>query len=428
MVILVEVKNEKTDRRSNSVKRTNKKRRKKIRINTDALKFDKETLKELAVSKKNAKTIKLVAIVVVVLLLIILAAAQFGGVTFSTINDNIHTAIAGVGSGEGYPYRINGIEICDANITNSDLILVYDDTVKVLDSTAKELSNLSHTYDHPIMSSNSGRALVYDMGEKSFRVQAKTRVLYEKEIPYMILTGAIGKDGTVAIGSRAKDAQSMLTVYNTKAEELFVWKCAKENIISCDVSDNGKLFAVTVLGVDNGSVYSKVYIFNKQSEEPKAAFEYPDSAITSVQFLSNETLFVFGNNVCEVIKGDEVKEKIDVSVNTPYKLYISDNNTAVLVLSKYSSTTQKIIKVYDKSGSELFTQEINGMVKSVATDGKYISVLTDEKVWIYNRKGEQTSVAEVSSDAEKVMVSGRNTYVYSVDRIEKFSSVSNNEE
>jgi hypothetical protein len=68
------------------------------------------------------------------------------------------------------------------------------------------------------------------------------------------------------------------------------------------------------------------------------------------------------------------------------------------------------------------------MVKSVATDGKYISVLTDEKVWIYNRKGEQTGVAEVSSDAEKVMVSGRNTYVYSVDRIEKFSSVSNNEE
>lgn len=422
----MEVKNKKTGRRQTSGKK-NTIRTKKIRINTKALKIDKKAFKELAVSKKNARTIKLVAVIVVVLLLIILAAAQFGGVTFSTINDNIRTAIAGIGSGEGYPYRMNGVEIWDADITSSDLILVYDDTVKVLDSTAKELSNSPHTYDHPVMSSNSGRALIYDVGAKTFRVQAKTRVLYEKELPYMILTGAMGKDGTVAIGSRAKDAQSMLTVYNTKAEELFVWKCAKENIISCDVSDNGKLFAVTVLGVDNGSVYSKVYIFSKQSEEPKATFEYLDSAVSSVQFLSNETLFVFGNNVCEVIKGDEVKEKIDVSVNTPYKLYISDNNTAVVVLSKYSSTTQKIIKVYDKSGSELFTQEINGMVKSVSTDGKYVGVLTDEKVWIYNRKGEQIGVADVNTDAEKVMVAGRNTYVYSVDRIEKFSSVSNNE-
>lgn len=388
----------------------------------------KKKKKALTISVKNAKTLKLLAIILVVLLLIILAAGQFGGVTFSTISDHIRTAVAGIGSGDGYPYRMNGIEISDAGVTNSDLILVYDDTVKVLDSTAKEISNTPHTYDHPVMCCNSGRALIYDVGAKSFRVQSKTRVLYEKELPYMILTGAMGKDGTVAIASRAKDAQSMLTVYNTKEEEIFVWKCAKENIISCDVSDNGRLFAVSVLGVDNGSVYSKVYIFNKNDTEPKASFEYMDSAVSSVQFLSNETLFVFGNNICQVIKGDKVKENIDVSVNTPYKLYISDNNTAVVVLSKYSSTTQKIIKVYNKSGSELFTQEIDGLIKSVSTDGKYTGVLTDENVQIYNKKGKMCGSANVNTDAEKVMISGRNTYVYSADKIDRFSSVSDNKE
>ena len=384
---------------------------------------------KLTVSAKNAKTMKLLAIILVILLLIILAAGQFGGVTFSTIGDQIRTMVAGFGSGDGYPYRMNGIEITDAGVTNSDLMLVYDDTVKVLDSTAKELSNLNLDYDHPVLRSNSGRALIYDEGDKSFRVQSKTKVLYEKELQYMILTGSMGKDGTVAIGSRANDAQSMLTVYNTKAEEIFVWKCAKENIISCDVSDNGKYFAVSVLGVNNGSVYSRVHVFNENDNTPKATFEYADSAISSVQFLSNETLFVFGNNICEVIKGDKVKEKIDVSVNTPYKLYISDNNTAILVLSKYASTTQKIIKVYNKSGSELFTQEINGLVKSVSTDGKYTGVLTDEQVQIYNnRNGKLCGSADVNTDAEKVMISGRDTYVYSVDKIEKYSSVNDNKE
>ena len=384
---------------------------------------------KLTVSAKNAKTMKLLAIILVILLLIILAAGQFGGVTFSTIGDQIRTMVAGFGSGDGYPYRMNGIEITDAGVTNSDLMLVYDDTVKVLDSTAKELSNLNHDYDHPVLRSNSGRALIYDEGDKSFRVQSKTKVLYEKELQYMILTGSMGKDGTVAISSRANDAQSMLTVYNTKAEEVFVWKCAKENIISCDVSDNGKYFAVSVLGVNNGSVYSRVHVFNKNDNTPKATFEYADSAISSVQFLSNETLFVFGNNICEVIKGDKVKEKIDVSVNTPYKLYISDNNTAILVLSKYASTTQKIIKVYNKSGSELFTQEINGLIKSVSTDGKYTGVLTDEQVQIYNnRNGKLCGSADVNTDAEKVMISGRDTYVYSVDKIEKYSSVNDNKE
>ena len=388
----------------------------------------KKKRKSLSISLKNAKTLKVIAIIFVILLLVIIAAAQFGGVTFSTIGDRVRTSLAGIGSGEGYPYSMNGVEITDAGMTNSDLVLVHDDTVKVLDSTAKELSNLSHKYDHPVMSSNSGRILLYDEGGTTFRVQSKTRVLYEKELENIIFTGAMGKNGSVAIATSANGAESMLTVYDDKEDEIFVWKCAKEHIVSCDVSDNGKLFAVSVMGVDNGSVYSKVYIFNKRGTEPQATFEYKDSAISSVQFLSNETLFVLGNNVCEIIKENEVKEYVDVSVNTPSRLHISDNNTAVLVLSKYSSTTKKIIKVYNKSGAELFTQEIDGLVKSVSTDGKYIAVLTDDNVQIYNTKGEMVGSADVNTDAEEVIVSSRSTYVYSLDKIQKYSSVGDNTE
>lgn len=390
--------------------------------------IQKKKSKKLTISLKNAKTLKLLAIILVVLLLVIIAAAQFGGVTFSTIGDSIRTSLAGIGSGEGYPYSINGVEVNGAGMTNSDLVLVHDDTVKVLDSTAKELSNLTHKYDHPVMSSNSGRILLYDEGGTTFRVQSKTRVLYEKELEHIIFTGAMGKNGSVAIATSANGAESMLTVYDDKEDEIFVWKCAKEHIVSCDVSDNGKLFAVSVMGVDNGSVYSKVYIFNKRKTEPQTTFEYKDSAISSVQFLSNETLFVLGNNVCEIIKDNEVKEKVDVSVNTPSRLHISDNNTAVLVLSKYSSTTKKIIKVYNKSGAELFTQEIDGLVKSVSTDGKYVAVLTDDNVQIYNTKGEMVGSADVNTDAEEVIVSSRNTYVYSLDKIQKYSSVGDNTE
>lgn len=388
----------------------------------------KKKKSDKTVSLKTAKTLKMLAIVVVVLLLIILAAAQFGGVTFSTIGDSIRTSLAGIGSGEGYPYSMDGIEIEDAGMTNSDLVLVYDDTVKVIDSTAKELSNLSHKYDHPVMSSNSGRILLYDEGGTKFRVQSKTRVLYEKELDYIILTAAMGKDGSAAVATRAEGAESMLTVYDKKHNEVFVWKCAKEHIISCDVSDNGKLYAVSVLGVQNGSVYSKVYIFDKKETEAKATFEYTDSAISSVQFLSNETLMILGDNVCEFVQDYKISQRVDVSVNTPSRLHISDNNTAVLVLSKYSSTTRKIIKVYNKSGTELFTQEIDGLVKSVATDGKYVAVLTDSSVQIYNMKGELSGSAAVNTDAEKVIVSSRNTYVYSMDKIEKYSSVGDNTE
>ena len=380
------------------------------------------------VSNKTVKTMKLLAIILVVLLLILIAAAQFGGVTFSTVSDYFASAMAKLGTGEGYPYSVNSIEIEDVGLTNSDLVLVYDSNVKVLNSTAKEISNIAHDYDYPVISTNSGRILLFDEGSKKFRVQSKTRVLYEKEMEHIILTGEMGKDGSVAIATRADNAESMLTVFDSNREQVFAWKCAKEHIVSCDISDNGKNYVVAVLGVNNGSVYTKVHIFNKSKTEPTATFEYTDSAIANVKFLSNETVMVMGNNVCEIINGNEVKEKVDVSVNTTYQLFISDNNNAILVLSKYSSTTQKIIKVYNKSGKELFTQEIEGMVKSVSTDGKYVAVLTGSNVQMFTMKGKPCGSAEVNADAQKVLVNSRNTYIYSSDAITLYSSVGDNKD
>ena len=374
------------------------------------------------ITEKTVNKLKVATVVLVVLLLTAIAAAQFGGVTFSTISDYVLTAIARIGAGDGYPYQVTGDIIFDAAITKSDLVLLYDDSIKVLNSTAKELSNLAHNYDHPKLKSNSGRILLYEQGGKKIRVQSKTRVLYEKEMESIIYTASIGKDGSVAVATRAANAETMLTVFDSNQKKVFVWECANEYIVSCDISDNGKFFVVSVIGVENGAEYSKVHIFNKKSATTTATFEY-DSAITSVQFLSNETIMVMGKSVCEIINEGQVAQKIDVSVHTPSKLFISDNNTAIIVLSKYSSTTQKIIKVYNKAGEELFSTEIEGLVKSVSTDGKYIAVLTDSCVQIYNNKGEMTGYAAVNADANKVLVSSRNTYVYSTDRVDQYSSV-----
>lgn len=149
--------------------------------------------KERSVTAKTARSLKTAAVIVIVLLLIIIAAAQFGGVTFSTIGDSIAMSLAEIGAGDGYPYILNGTKISGAAVTNTDLAIVGDDFVRVLNSTAKELSNLQHTYDHPVMSSNSGRILLYDEGGKKFRVQSKTRILYERELDHIILTGAMGR-------------------------------------------------------------------------------------------------------------------------------------------------------------------------------------------------------------------------------------------
>ena len=63
MVILVEGKNRKSVKKSDYVKKPVKKKKKTLRINKNAI-------KGITISKKNAKIVKLVSVIVVVLLLI----------------------------------------------------------------------------------------------------------------------------------------------------------------------------------------------------------------------------------------------------------------------------------------------------------------------------------------------------------------------
>lgn len=383
----------------------------------------KPSKSKFAMKIKTANRLKLVSVIIVILLLVSIAAARVGGITFTMITDAVRTFIASIGAGPGYPYSLSGIAVSDVSITNSDIVLLDDNSVRVLNSTAKEISNIQHGFDHPMLQTNAGRILIYDIGAKQFKIQSKTRVLFEKQTDYMILTAALGKDGSAIVATRANGSESMFTVYDKKHNPVYQWAFAKEHVVACDISDNGKKFAVGVMGVENGSIYSIVYVFDKKQESYIEKFDYKDTAITSIKYLNDDKFIVFGNNTCQIIDSTTVSQDVDVKVNTPSRLFVSDNNNAVLVLSKYSSTTQKVVKVYNNSGNELFTVEISGIVKSVATDGKYVAVLTDSQVYIYNMKGALSGRADVTSDAEDVVVKGKKTYVISSESIVEYSSV-----
>lgn len=83
---------------------------------------------------------------------------------------------------------------------------------------------------------------------------------------------------------------------------IFSWKCAKENIVAIDISDNGKLAAVSVVGAENGELYSRVLIFDFSYEEAVSEFDFGSDIISGVNFLKGDTLLITGENVFSIVK------------------------------------------------------------------------------------------------------------------------------
>ncbi|MGN0571549.1 MAG: DUF5711 family protein [Candidatus Fimenecus sp.] len=370
---------------------------------------------------RSLAVLKAVCMIAVLLILVVIAAYRFGNITFSSVGDYFTALVSDTKSGDGYPYYFESTNVESVQTVGSDLFVLGDDATFVLDNTARKLGYTQHTFSNPVSYSAGGRVLLLDVGETSFRVLSKTKILYEENFPHKLLTGAIGKDGTVAVASRGESSQSMLTVYNKNHKAVFVWNCASENIIAVAVSDNGKRAAVSAVGAENGELYCKVHIFDFSYSEPIASFTYANT-VSGLQFLSGNRLLMYGKNVFTVIADDESVLEEDLSLNTLSRVYTDDRHFTAAVLSKYGSSASKIIRGYDRKGNLLFETELSESVKGVSCDGTYVSVLTDNFLYSYNHKGELVGKSAVDADCLKPFTDGKYTYVYAMSGIQRYKT------
>ena len=213
---------------------------------------------------------------------------------------------------------------------------------------------------------------------------------------------------------------SRLLVYNRNQKVVYDWSCAKENIISTAVSDNGKYAAISIIGAQNGELYSKVLVFDFDYSEPIAEYDYGEKIVSKVRFLKGKKLVASGEKVLSFIKNEKDKEDVDLSLNTLSCIYTDSSNMTVAVFSKYGSSSVKILRGYSKNGKEMFSTEINSNVRDVSCADGYISVLTDRQLLSFNKRGKQVGSAEVSSDGISCYTNGSSTYVLTTGAINKY--------
>lgn len=378
--------------------------------------------------KRNAKgqarllaVLKAVCVISVLLILVVIGANRLGNITFSSVNDYFDTLISGSKRGDGYPYYFESTGVHNVISVGSDLFVIGDDATFALDSTARRFGEQPHTFSSPVANSAGGRVLLLDVGENSYRVLSKTKILVEEQSAQKLLTGALGKDGTLAIAARGESSQSRLTVFNKRHKAIFVWNCASENIIAVAVSADGKRAAVSVVGAKDGALYSKVHIFDFSYNEPIASFSY-DSVVSGLSFLSGKYLLLTGKNIFTVVHDTTPVVEEDLSLNTLSCVYTDDSGCTVAALSKYGSSASKLIRLYDRKGVLQFETEIDESVKGVSCDSAYVSVLTDSYLYSFDRKGEQVGRSAVETDGIRPFTDGKNTYVYAVGGVKCYKT------
>lgn len=368
--------------------------------------------KKIQFSKKTKLAVSVLFVLSAILLIVFTAAQDLGNMTINTMMSDVKAYFLSLGAGDGYPYSLDGVNVSDMKINNSNIYLLLNDKTTTLNPTAKEIMPQEHTYSSPAMKSKNSRFIVYDLDSNRFRIQQNTEIKHEGVASGRIMAASIGKKGNYALGTYGDNVQSVLTVYNKKNEAIFIWNFKSERIVDISLSDNGKFAAVATLDALNGEINSKLYVFDFNSEEYVSCFDYNGTTLVKVDYVRKTDIVAIGDNLRSFIrKNTKRQEDVSYGADLLSNYSVTDKGRSTLVLSKYGSTSLSKVSACSNNGEEKIPLSFEKEVKWADSDDKYTAVLFENEVITYNKRGKELAVQTFEGKPLRVAVDGNKTYI-----------------
>lgn len=360
--------------------------------------------------KKVFRIIRIPVVVLAVVAALFLSARLLGNVAVSNITDNIREVKTIFSRGEGYPYNLETFNYKKSFAIGNRPLVLYEDSSKVLSSSAGELFDMQLEYaDSKVISRNS-RALIYSNSANKITLQSKTEKLGDFTEDGTVVAAALAKNGSFATSYSNEDYQSILSVYNSRFKKIFQWNCSQERIADISLSGNGKNVAVVAVGTENAEIYTRLLVFNIGSAEPKADIRYDGTLFLRVAYTSSSKIIAVGDNRTVVLnkKGETLGELV-YSEDSLCAVCVDDDGNTVVSFKEFGGSKTGIVR-FASSGRKTCTFSVDGIPDCIVADGGRIAVATGTDITVYSSGGKQTKQIQTENPVSEMFICSGTVY------------------
>ena len=326
-------------------------------------------------------------------------------------------------SGEGFPFSLQGNSVIKNNfdVSRKNAVILSDTSLNVVSKKGNVIISAQHNYVSPMLEASSSRFLIYDLGNKKYRIESINGNVIEAESEDKILCAAIADSGKYAVATFADNFSSTIKVYTPENKLQYEYSFASGYVTSMDIDEDGKKGVVTTTYSKDGNISSAVYIFNFENPQPVCVYEYEDAIFVSSYYNNKKAVCV--SDTMFVFFDEETAAKTDVDFGgNLIKAYDSYNGNLVVAYSTYSGAAENHLKVYDDLGKEKYLINFNEKILDTAVFGNTFAVLVNEKVETYDMDtGEFIGQYVAGADAVAIeFASAKEFYVLKYSEVEKF--------
>ena len=303
----------------------------------------------------------------------------------------------------------------DIFVSAGENLLVCSTTgVRLFSGSGTQYANEQIVMEQPVAMAAGEWSLAYDAGGKSlylFRDKEKVFSL-GADSGKTILSARVNENGWLAVVTQAASYKGSVTVYNPQQQPVIQLNRSSGFVMDALVTEDGKYLATVTVSQSGASFSSSLDLYRldrtEEETEPDVSASLDGSVILDLRE-QNGALWALGDTGVFAVSLAEKnlgERKGAYSYPDQYlkEFSLEGDGYAALLLGKYRAGTQAQLVVTDESGEVTGTLDIGEQVLSLSAAGRYIAVLTADRLDIYTSDLRLYDSLSGTQNAQKVLM------------------------
>ena len=344
-----------------------------------------EPKKERRVSRFLLRVIAL-AVVLAVALALVLAVVFRDRLNIDSIKRWFHyrsLTISDNGRAESFPY--DGDLNCAFAVLDGDLLVCSGNAISLYSGSGTRYIHEQVSMENPVVTTNGTLAVVYNAGGSSLYVLGQRALVWSASDLEGILSARLNRNGQLTVVTQASGYRGMVTVYDAAYSPLMSVSLTSAFVMDAALSDDGRTLATLTAGQKDGAFNTglELYAMNYSSGGYQAdvSCSLGNGVALDLRHTPSEVWALSDRGLTVT---DHAGQTVWVDWSNKYlrRYTLSGDGFAVALLGKFRAGSQAELWVMDARGGRQ-TLELNEQVMSIAAAGRYLAVLTGDRLDIY---------------------------------------------
>ena len=313
-----------------------------------------------------------------------------------TISDN--------GRAEAFAY--DGDLNCTFAVLDGDLLVCSRNALSLYSGSGTQYISQSVNMENPVVNTNGSMAVVYDAGGSSLYILGQRTLVWTGEGLESILSARLNKNGQLTVVTQAGGYRGTVTVYDAAYSPVMSVNLSSAFVMDAALSDDGHTLAILTLGQAGGTFATSLELYDMSYSSGEYAPDLTCQLGSSVVLETRHTagaVWALGDRGLTVTGHDGRTSGVSWADKHLRRYTLSGDGFAAVLLGKYRAGSQAELWVVDGKGQRRVLN-ISEQIMSISAAGRYLAVLTGDRLDIYTDQLELYDTLEGTQGARTVLL------------------------